>query len=48
MPQEILRNLKQKKYAPIYFLMGDEPYYIDQISDYIQQNVLDESQQSFD
>ncbi len=48
MAQAILRDLKQKKYAPIYFLMGDEPYYIDQISDYIQYNILDETQQSFD
>ena len=45
---QILTNLKQKKYAPIYFLMGEEPYYIDVISDYIQKNVLDETEKEFD
>jgi len=28
--------------------MGEEPYYIDQISDYMQNDVLDESQREFD
>ena len=45
---QILSDLKQKKYAPVYFLMGEEPYYIDVISDYIQNNVLDESEREFD
>ncbi|MDD2284443.1 MAG: DNA polymerase III subunit delta [Paludibacter sp.] len=48
MHEQILRNLQQKNYAPIYFLMGEEPYYIDQISDFIQNNVLDENQREFD
>ena len=38
---QILSDLQQKRYAPVYFLMGEEPYYIDVISDYIQKNVLD-------
>lgn len=46
--QSILTDLKNKKYSPVYFLMGEEPYYIDLISDYIQQNVLDEAQSGFD
>lgn len=33
--ESIIRDLKAKKYAPIYILMGDEPYYIDKIADYI-------------
>lgn len=45
---QILSNLKQKKYAPVYFLMGDEPYYIDVISDYIQDNLLDAGEKEFD
>lgn len=44
---EILQNLKKKIYHPIYVLMGDEPYFIDKISDYIAENVLDEGEKSF-
>ncbi len=51
MPKEsfenIISSLKAKKYAPIYFLEGDEPYYIDQIADYIENNILDESEKEF-
>ncbi len=51
MPRESFENitasLKAKKYAPIYFLEGEEPYYIDQIADYIENNVLDESEKEF-
>ncbi len=43
----ILRDLKAKNYKPVYFLCGDEPYYIDLVSDYIEANVLDESERSF-
>jgi len=46
--ESILNDLKNKQYQPIYFLMGEEPYYIDVISDYIQYNVLDESAREFD
>jgi DNA polymerase-3 subunit delta len=44
----ILNDLKQKKYAPVYLLMGEEAFYIDQISDFIQKNVLDDMQKEFD
>lgn len=43
----ILNNLKNKKYAPVYFLMGEEPYFIDVIADYIGQNVLSEDEKGF-
>jgi DNA polymerase-3 subunit delta len=45
--EEILSDLKNRIYKPIYFLMGEEPYYIDRITDYIQKNVLTESEKSF-
>lgn len=45
---KILNQLEQKKYLPIYLLMGEEAYYIDLISDYIQRNVLTEEQKGFD
>lgn len=46
--ESILLQVKNKNYSPIYFLSGEEPYYIDLISDYIQNNVLDEMQREFD
>lgn len=46
--EQILRDLQQKKYAPVYLLMGEEAYFTDLISDYIQDNVLDENQREFD
>lgn len=45
--EQILKDLKAKKYAPVYFLMGDEPYFIDMVSDYILKNVLEESEKAF-
>ncbi len=36
----IMAELKAGKYAPIYFLMGEEPYFIDKIADYIEHNAL--------
>lgn len=44
---QIIHDLKQKKFAPVYFLMGEEPYYIDQISNYIERNVLSEMDKEF-
>lgn len=45
--QSIMSDLKQKVYKPVYFLMGEEPYYIDEISNYIQNNVLTEEEREF-
>jgi len=44
---EILKNLEKKIYHPLYVLMGEETYFIDQISDYIAQNALTEAERSF-
>mgnify|MGYP000901318299 CR=1 FL=1 len=38
---QIIKDIKNKVYHPVYFLTGEEPYYIDLISDYIEDNVLD-------
>lgn len=43
----IMRDLKARKYSPIYYLMGDEPYYIDKIADYIAENVLAPEEKDF-
>lgn len=44
---QILTDLKRRIFKPVYFLSGEEAYYIDLISDYIEKNVLDESEQEF-
>jgi DNA polymerase-3 subunit delta len=45
--EQLIGDLKNKSYKPIYFLHGDEPYYIDRITEYITRNVLTEAEQSF-
>ena len=44
---QLLTDLKRKIFKPVYFLSGEEAYYIDLISDYIEKNVLDENEQEF-
>lgn len=45
--EEIVHNLRNKVYAPVYFLMGEEDYYIDRISDYIIDTVLTDTEKEF-
>ena len=45
--EEIARDLKNRVYKPVYYLMGEESYYIDRISDYIAQTVLTEEEKEF-
>lgn len=45
---QIFKELENKKYHPVYFLQGEEAYFIDMISNYIENNVLDDSERSFD
>jgi DNA polymerase-3 subunit delta len=44
--QEVLKDIKAKKYAPIYVIHGDESFYIDQIADAFENQVLTESEKS--
>ena len=44
---QLITDIKGGKIAPIYFLMGEEAYYIDMISDYIECNVLKEDEKGF-
>jgi DNA polymerase-3 subunit delta len=44
---QIIRELHDQKYATVYFLQGEEPFYIDNIISHLEQKVLDESQKSF-
>jgi hypothetical protein len=41
-----MRDLKERKYAPVYCLMGDESYYIDQICDYTEDSEHDDAPDS--
>ncbi len=43
----ILKELRAKQYRPVYYLMGEEPYYIDLIADYITDNILTETEKEF-
>lgn len=44
---QLLLDLKRKIYKPVYFLSGEEPHYIDVISDYIESNVLEDGEKEF-
>ena len=44
---KIVNDIKSKNYKPIYFLCGEETYYIDRISDLIEKSVLTEDEKSF-
>ena len=45
--KNILADIKNGIIKPIYFLSGEEPYFIDQISNYIENNILEESEKGF-
>ena len=45
--KQIVDDIKSKNTKPIYFLMGEEAYYIDKISDYIENNILTEEEKGF-
>jgi DNA polymerase-3 subunit delta len=44
---EILKDLKNRKYKPLYLLHGDEPYFIDQVSNYIEHHLLPDAEKGF-
>jgi len=43
----IIKDIQAGNIKPIYFLMGEEPYYIDKLSEYIEQNILQEHERDF-
>lgn len=45
--EDIIKEIKKGKLHPVYFLHGDEPYFIDIVSDYIEKNVLTEGEKAF-
>ena len=44
---QVISDLKEKKYSSIYFLEGEEPYFMDQISQFILEHVLSEEEKGF-
>ena len=45
--EEVVRDIRNKIYAPVYLLTGDEPYFIDKVSDLIEESVLNEMEKEF-
>ena len=45
--EEIIKDIKAKKYKPIYFLNGEEAFFIDRITDLIEKTVLTEEEKAF-
>ena len=44
---KIINDIKADKIKPIYFLMGEEPYYIDRITEYLEDTLLTEDEKGF-
>lgn len=45
--KKVWANIKAKKYEPVYILQGEETYYIDLISNYLEEYVLSDSEKGF-
>lgn len=45
--KKIFSDLRARNYAPVYFLQGEETFFIDRIADYIEANVLSDGEKSF-
>ncbi len=46
-PEALLKEIDQKKFRPVYLLHGDEPYYIDQVADALEEAVVPEESRGF-
>lgn len=46
-PEKILSDLKKRAFKPVYWLEGDEEYFIDQVIDYAEHHILSESESGF-
>lgn len=45
--EDILKDLKNRKFKPLYLLHGDEPYYIDLVSNYVEHKLLSDAEKGF-
>ncbi|MDR0559879.1 MAG: DNA polymerase III subunit delta [Prevotellaceae bacterium] len=46
--EQIVADIKRREYKPVYLLMGEEPFHIDALSDFIAENILNEAEKTFD
>ena len=44
---QVIKDIHHRKFAPVYFLQGDEPFFIDNILDNLENKVLEKSQKNF-
>ena len=44
---QVIRDIQHRKFAPVYFLQGEEPFFIDNIMEHVESLALEESQKSF-
>ena len=45
--RQVMKELEKGTYCPVYYLMGDEPFFIDSIADYIREHALPEEARDF-
>ena len=45
---QILKDLKNKNYKPVYFFQGEESFFIDLLVDYMEEFIIEESAKAFD
>lgn len=45
--REIIADIRNKRFSPIYLLMGEEPYYLDKISEWLEKSVVEEEDKDF-
>ena len=45
--EELSRDIVQKKFSPVYFFMGEEPFFMDKLTDLLINNVLSEEEKDF-
>lgn len=45
--QDIIQQIDNKVFSPVYFLMGEETFYIDKISEHISKNILSQEEKEF-
>ena len=43
----LMADLQQGKYLPVYYLMGEEAYYIDKVENFMEKNILPEEERDF-
>ena len=45
--KKIMTSLRERKFSPLYFFDGDEPFFIDKLTEFISENVLNDAEKEF-